>query len=80
MEFAEETFVFDFAGANDFNHLRLEPTQLMKLNQMLHITILRQKKGEKAIVMGTKNIDWRPLLHSNSIEINAEILPIDLTH
>jgi hypothetical protein len=30
--------------------------------------------------MGTKNIDWRPLLHSNAIEINAEILPIDLTH
>lgn len=47
---------------------------------MIHVTILRQKKNEKAIVMGTKNIDWRSLLHSNAIEINAEILPIDLTH
>ena len=41
---------------------------------------MRQKKNEKAIVMGTKNIDWRALLHSNSIEVNAEILPVDLTH
>jgi len=53
---------------------------LLKLNQMIHVTILKQKKGEKPIVMGTKNIDWRPLLHSNAIEVNAEILPIDLTH
>lgn len=44
------------------------------------MTILRQKKNEKAIVIGTKNIDWRALLHSNNIEINAEVLPVDLTH
>ncbi len=30
--------------------------------------------------MGTKNIDWRPLLHTNAVEINAEVLPVDLTH
>ena len=52
---------------------------LLKLNQTLHVTILRQKKNEKAVVMGTKNLDWRAILHSNSIEVNAEILPVDLT-
>lgn len=51
---------------------------LLKLNQMIHITILKQKKNEKAIVLGTKNLDWRAVLHSNAIEINAEVLPIDL--
>lgn len=30
--------------------------------------------------MGTKNIDWRPLLHTNAVEINAEVLPVDMTH
>ena len=29
--------------------------------------------------MGTKNIDWRAVLHSNAIEVNAEILPVELT-
>jgi hypothetical protein len=53
---------------------------LLKLNQFVHITVIKQKKGEKAVVLGTKNIDWRPVLHCNQIEINAEILPVDLTH
>ena len=30
------------------------------------------------MVVGTKNIDWRAVLHSSSIEVNAEILPVDL--
>lgn len=30
------------------------------------------------MVLGTKNLDWRAVLHSNSIEVNAEILPVDL--
>ena len=30
------------------------------------------------MVLGTKNLDWRSVLHSNSIEINAEVLPVDL--
>jgi centrosomal protein CEP76 len=42
------------------------------------LTILRQRKNEKAIVIGTKNLEWRAVLHSSSIEINAEILPVDL--
>jgi len=42
------------------------------------LTILRQRKNEKAVVIGTKNLDWRAVLHSSSIEINAEILPVDL--
>ena len=29
-------------------------------------------------MLGTKNLDWRSVLHSNSIEINAEVLPVDL--
>jgi hypothetical protein len=44
------------------------------------VTILKHKKNEKPVVIGTKNIDWRPLLNSNQIEINAEFLAVDLTH
>ena len=28
--------------------------------------------------MGTKNIDWRAILHSSAIEVNDEVLPVDL--
>lgn len=52
---------------------------LLKLNQLVHLTILKQRKNEKAIVIATKNLDWRAVLHSGSIEINAELLPVDLT-
>lgn len=31
-------------------------------------------------MIGTKNIDWRPLLYMSQIEINSEVLPVDLTH
>lgn len=74
----DETFIFDIVGDND--QVKFDPAMLLKLNQTVHVTILRQKKNEKAVVMGTKNIDWRPLLHSNAIEVNAEVLPVDLTH
>jgi hypothetical protein len=56
----------------------IDPSVLLKLNQSVHVSIIKQKKNEKAIVIGTKNIDWRAVLHSNSIEINAEVLPVDL--
>jgi len=42
------------------------------------LTICKQRKNEKAIVLGTKNIDWRQILNASSIEVNAEVLPIDL--
>ena len=80
--FTEEdgSFLFDFAhGESETSAGKFDPTLLLKLNQMIHLTILKQKKNEKAIVIGTKNLDWRALLHSSSIEINAEILPVDLT-
>lgn len=53
---------------------------LLKLNQPLHITILKHRKHEKPIVLGTKNIDWRAVLFCNQIEVNAEVLPVSLTH
>ena len=53
---------------------------LLKLNSPLHITILKQRKGEKPIVIGSKNLEWRHLLSCNSIESNIELLPVDLTH
>lgn len=74
----DETFIFEFAGEND--QIKFDPAMLLKLNQMVHITILKQRKNERAVVIGTKNIDWRAILHSNAIEINAEVLPVDLTH
>ena len=53
---------------------------LLKLNQPLHITILKHRKNEKPVVLGTKNIDWRAVLYCNQIEINTEVLPVSLTH
>ena len=53
---------------------------LLKLNQPVHITILKHRKNEKPVVLGTKNIDWRSLLHCNQVEVNAEVLPVSLTH
>lgn len=44
------------------------------------MTILKHRKGEKPIVIGTKNVEWRALLNCNSIEVNAEFLAVDLTH
>lgn len=43
------------------------------------MTILKHRKNEKAVVLGTKSIEWRPLLFCNQVEINAEVLPINLT-
>ena len=53
---------------------------LLKLKQPLHITVLKHRKNEKPVVLGTKNIDWRAVLYCNQIEINAEIQPVSLTH
>lgn len=58
---------------------KFDPAMLLKLNQTVHVTLCKQRNNEKAVVLGTKNIDWRAVLHSGSIEINAEVLPIDLT-
>jgi hypothetical protein len=41
--------------------------------------MLKHRKNEKAVVIGTKSIEWRPLLFCNQVEINAEVLPISLT-
>ena len=30
-------------------------------------------------MIGTKNLDWRSLLYCNSVELNAGIMPVDLT-
>lgn len=40
---------------------------------------MRHRKNEKPVVIGTTNLDWRSVLFANSIEINAEILPVDMT-
>jgi len=73
----EGSFLFDIDEHG--SRSLIDPSLLMKLNQSIHITILKQKRSEKAVVLGTKNLDWRAVLHSNSIEINAEILPVDLS-
>lgn len=43
------------------------------------MTILKHRKNEKAVVIGTKMVEWRALLYCNQVEINAEILPISMT-
>lgn len=78
--FPEEdaSMLFDFSTSEGGDLGRLDPTMLLKLNHQIHVTILKQRKNEKAIVLGTKNLDWRAVLHSSAIEVNAEILPVDL--
>lgn len=73
-----ETFIFEFEG--DHSSSKFDSSALLKLNQPVHICVLRHRKNERPVVIGTKNLDWRALLFSNSIEINAEIMPVDLTH
>ena len=53
----DETFIFEFVGENE--NIKFDPSMLLKLNQPLHITIMKQRKGDKPIVIGTKNVDWR---------------------
>ena len=52
---------------------------LLKLSQPVHFTILKHRKNEKPVVIGTKSVEWRHILYSNQVEINADILPISLT-
>ena len=74
----DETFLFEFVGDNE--EVKFDPSMLVKFNKPLHLTILKQRKNEKPVVLGTKNIDWRPVLYCNQIEVNAEILPVSLAH
>jgi centrosomal protein CEP76 len=66
----DETFIFEFEGDNGG---KFDSSLMLKLNQPLHLTILRHRRNEKAVVIGTKNVDWRSLLYCNSVEINAEV-------
>lgn len=72
-----ETFLFEFVGDNE--QTKFDAAMLLKLSQPLHITILKHRKNEKALVIGTKSVEWRSLLFCNQVEINAEVLPISLT-
>ena len=59
----DETFLFEFVGDNE--EVKFDASMLVKFNKPLHITILKHRKNEKPVVLGTKNIDWRPVLWSN---------------
>ena len=67
----DETFIFEFEG--EYGTSKFDSSMMLKLNQPLHLTILRHRKNEKPVVIGTKNLDWRSLLYCNSVEINAEV-------
>ena len=54
------TFIFEFEGENTTG--KFDPSLLMKLNVPLHLKILRHRKNEKPVVIGTKNLDWRSIL------------------
>jgi len=73
----DETFMFDFQGEEE---IKFDASMMLKLNQPLHITIIKHRKNEKPVVLGTKTIDWRPWLYCNQVEVNAEVLPVSLTH
>jgi len=48
----DETFLFEFVGENE--NIKFDASTLLKLNQPIHITILKHRKNEKAVVLGTK--------------------------
>ena len=73
----DETFIFEIVGDNE--KLKFDPSQLMKLNVPLHLSVLKHRKNERPIVLGTKNIEWRQILYHNGVEINSEISPVSLT-
>lgn len=66
-----ETFVFEFE--TEQGQSRLDADKLLWLNFPIHITVLRHRRNERPVVIGTKNIDWRTLLCCNTCEINSEI-------
>lgn len=83
VEFAfNETFIFEFEGADERGVY--DPALLLKLSQpwqrYIHLTILRHRGAGRPVVIGTKNLDWRPLLYANSVELNAGIMPVDPHH
>lgn len=59
----DETFMFEFVG--DQENIKFDASMLLKLNQPVHITILKHRKNEKPVVLGTKCLDWRSLLYCN---------------
>jgi hypothetical protein len=69
--------VFEFTGENI--NTKFDASMLLKLNQPVHFTILKHRKNEKPVVIGTKSVEWRHILYSNQVEINADVLPISLT-
>ncbi len=73
----DSNFVFEFTGENI--NTKFDASMLLKLNQPVHFTILKHRKNEKPVVIGTKSVEWRHILYSNQVEINADILPISLT-
>lgn len=44
------------------------------------VIVQRQRRNEKPVVLANEHIDWRILLHSNSVEMNIELKPVDLKH
>lgn len=59
----DETFMFEFVGDNEY--IKFDSSMLLKLNQPLHVTVLKHRKNEKPVVLGTKTLDWRPCLYAN---------------
>ena len=74
----DEDYVFEFEGEQE--RIKFDSSTMLKLKQPLHVTVLKKRASEKPVVIGSKNVEWRHTLACNSVETNAEILPVDLTH
>lgn len=74
---SKNVFEFDWTDGN----AKLDSSKLLKMNQPIHLTIFRHRgrSDKQPEVLGTKYVDWRSALFCNSVEINAEIMPSDLT-
>ena len=77
----KQRYVFEFEGQQPDESTQLGSSDLLRVNQPIHLTILRHKtRGDgRPEILGTKYIDWRSVLFCNSVEVNAEIMPVDFT-
>jgi len=77
----KQRYIFEFEGQQPDESVELGTTSLLKANQPMHLTILRHNgRGDRRPeILGTKYIDWRSVLFCNSVEVNAEIMPVDFT-
>ena len=72
--------LFNHEALFEFEKPREDPTSMVRMKAPVMVIVQRQRRNEKPVVLANEHIDWRILLHSNSVEMNIELKPVDLKH